>query len=375
MKKSRSGTRLICLAVVLVILLSFSLLAVAQIPSPALLVLEKSDSTLAIVDPATLKVVARVPAGPDPHEVIGSDDGKLAYISNYGGEGSALNTISVIDLVALKPLPAIDLGALYSPHGLAFAGGKLYFTAETSKAIGRYDPATHRVDWILGTGQDRTHMIAVSRSLDQIVTSNVSSGTISILEQVAAKGGYGPPLSANGPDGSQPHPPQPPPSNVVPRKTWEVTNVPAGHGSEGFDVSPDGKEIWVANAQDGTATIIDVASKKVTATVAISVKGANRLKFTPDGEQVLISGLGSRGDNSPSGGNLEVLDAVSRKSIKLLRLGGGSAGILIPPTGDRAYVAVSAKGNIAVVDLKTLEVVARISGGDQPDGMAWVVGK
>jgi YVTN family beta-propeller protein len=376
MKKSRSGTCPICLATVLVILLSLSLHAVAQTPSPALLVLEKSDSTLAIVDPATLKVVARIPAGPDPHEVIASDDGKLAYISNYGGEGSALNTISVIDLVAAKPLPAIDLGALHSPHGLAFAGGKLYFTAETSKAIGRYDPATQRVDWILGTGQDRTHMIAVSKSLDQIVTSNVSSGTISILEQVGrTNGGYGPPPSANGPDGALAHPPPPPRGNAVPRKTWEVTNVAAGRGSEGFDVSPDGKEIWVANAQDGTATIIDLASKKVTATVAIGVKGANRLKFTPDGKQVLISGLGSRGDDSTSGGDLEVLDAVSRKSIKLLQLGGGSAGILIPPTGDRAYVAVSAKGNIAVVDLKTLEVVARISAGNQPDGMAWAVGK
>ncbi len=372
MKKSRSGTRLICLPVTLRLLMSLQ--AVAQIPSPALLVLEKSDSTLAIVDPATLKVVARVPAGPDPHEVIATDDGKFAYVSNYGGEGSALNTISVIDLVAAKPLPAIDLGALHSPHGLAFAGGKLYFTAETSKAIGRYDPATHRVDWILGTGQDRTHMIAVSKSLDQIVTSNVSSGTISILEQVAAKGGYGPP-QANAPFDSQPHPPPPPPGGGVLRKTWEVTNVAAGHGSEGFDVSPDGKEIWVANAQDGTISIIDVAGKGVTATVPISVKGANRLKFTTDGKNVLISGLGSRGDDSTSGGNLEVLDAVSRKSIKLLYLGGGSAGILIPPTGDRAYVAVSAKGNIAVVDLKTLEVVARISAGNQPDGMAWAVRK
>jgi len=361
MKTFHSLNLLACLALIVLVASS----AAAQIPSPALLVLEKSDSTLAIVDPATLKVVARVSAGPDPHEVIASDDGKLAYISNYGGEGSALNTISVVDLIAAKPLPTIDLGALHSPHGLAFSGDKLYFTAETSKAIGRYDPATMRVDWILGTGQDRTHIIAVSSSLDQIVTSNVSSGTISIIEQVAQlNGGYGP------------QGPPPPPGNRSPRKTWQVTNVPAGRGSEGFDVSPNGKEIWVANAQDGTSTIIDVASKKITATVAIAVQGANRLKFTPDGKQVLISGLGRRGDSSASGaGDLEILDADTHKSIKLLNLGGGSAGILIPPTGDRAYIAVSAKGNIAVVDLKTQEVVAKISAGNQPDGMAWAVRK
>jgi DNA-binding beta-propeller fold protein YncE len=114
--------------------------------------------------------------------VVASEDGKLAYISNYGGEGSAMNTISVVDLFARKPLRPIDLGALHSPHGLAFAGGKLYFTAETNKVIGRYDPATQRIDWVLGTGQDRTHMIVVANDLRQIVTSNVSSGTVSIIE-------------------------------------------------------------------------------------------------------------------------------------------------------------------------------------------------
>ena len=362
-----------CLGMMLLVAMRVS----AQIPSPpALLVLEKSDDTLAIVDPESLQVVARVPAGQDPHEVIASDDGKLAYISNYGGEGGTLNTISVVDLVARKALPPIDLGALHSAHGLAFAGGKLYFTAETNKVIGRYDPATQRVDWVLGTGQDRTHMIVVSKNLDQIVTSNVSSGTISIIEQITQQNrGFGPPPGGNGPPGLPPPGGRGGPGGG-PRKTWVVTNVRAGNGAEGFDVSPDGKEIWVANAQDGTATIIDVTSKKVSQTVPISVKGANRLKFTPDGKQVLISGLGGRGGSSTSSGvNLAVLDAATRKEVKLLSLGGGSAGILVAPDGGRAYVAVSTNGNIAVVDLKTLEVIGRVSVGNQPDGLAWAVRK
>src|SRR5437660_10675182 len=180
---------------VLEVLLLGANFAAAQTPSPALLVLEKSDNSLAIVDPANLQIVARVPAGPDQHEIVASPDGKLAYISNYGGSDSALNTISVIDLATRKALSPINLGALRSAHGLAFAGGKLYFTAETNKAVGRYDPATQSVDWVLGTGQDRTHMVAVSENLERIVTSNVSSGTISIIEQVSqtASGFLAPP--------------------------------------------------------------------------------------------------------------------------------------------------------------------------------------
>src|SRR4029077_3429361 len=194
----------------------FCLMAVAILASFAfaqasssLLVLSKSDHTVSIVDPSSLQVLARLPSGPDPHEIIASDDGKLAFISNYGGPDSDLHTISAVDLIARKALPPIDLGGLRSAHGLTFAGGKLYFTAETNKAIGRYDPATQSIDLVLGTGQDRTHMIVVSESLDLIVTSNVSSGTVSILEEGALpNGGFNPP------PGGAASPPSAPPAGV-----------------------------------------------------------------------------------------------------------------------------------------------------------------
>ena len=164
---------------------SAAALAALQVPSApagALLVLAKTDQTLSVVDPSSLKVLGRVPSGPDPHEVAVSDDGRTAYIANYNGGG---NIITPVDLVAMKALPPIDLGALRAPHGVWFAGGKLWFTAEASKAIGRYDPASRKVDWILGTGQNRTHMIHVSRDLGRIVTSNVSSATARTSERGA----------------------------------------------------------------------------------------------------------------------------------------------------------------------------------------------
>src|ERR1035441_8486470 len=209
-------------------------------PAKALLVLAKSDNTLSIVDPGSLVVIATLPSGPDPHEVVASADGKFAYISNYGG--GAYNTISVIDLVEQKALPAVDLGPLRGPHGLVFAGGKVWFTAEAAKAIGSYDPATKKVDWVLGTGQNRTHMILVSEDLKRIVTSNVSSATMTLIEK-SAGGGCG------GGRGPGPGPGGPPPAD------WDETVVPVGRGAEGFDVSPDGKELWAANAQDGTISI------------------------------------------------------------------------------------------------------------------------
>lgn len=102
--------------------------ALPAVPTPAsaLLVLSKRDHTLAIVNPKTLRVVAKVPVGDDPHEVIASTDGKTAYVSNYGG--GALHTIAVVDLVHQTAQKAIELDALHGPHGLAFVGDKLWFT-------------------------------------------------------------------------------------------------------------------------------------------------------------------------------------------------------------------------------------------------------
>ena len=356
--RSRLVSHLGCLGI---LFFSCTRVAGAQTPSPALLVLEKGDNMLAIVDPATLKIVARVPAGPDPHEVESSPDGKLAYISNYGGSDSPLHTITVVDIVAQKALAPIDLGALHSPHGLAFAGGKLYFTAETNRIVGRFDPASQKMDWVMGTGQDRTHMVVVSTDLSHVFTSNVSSGTISILEEVDS------PMPNFGPAQGGP-PPGPPPGGL--RKTWRVTNVPAGRGSEGFDLSPDGKQLWVANAQDGTVTIIDVAAKKALQTFPVPVRG-NRLKITPDGAQVLVSGMAS----GQSKANVVILDFATHKEVKTFDLGGGSAGIQVVPDGSRAYVAVSAKDYIAAIDLKKMEVAGKLPTGKGPDGLAWAIQK
>lgn len=341
-----------------------SLRARAQAPSSALLVLEKSANSVAIVDPATFKIVGRVPAGPDPHEIVVSSNGQLAYISNYGGLGSELNTISVVDIAAQKALPAISLGALHSPHGLWYAGNKLYFTAETNKVVGRYDPASHAIDWILGTGQERTHMVVADETQNRIFTSNVNSGTISIIEQVVLPAPGPPPGAA---PGAAP-PPQPQGSQ---RKDSQISNVPSGRGCEGFDVGINGTEIWAANAQDNTVTVIDVATKKPRLTFPISVERANRLKFTPDGKRVLVSGLGGGPQSSADAANVVVIDVVSHKQIKKFDLGGGSAGILILPDGSRAYVAVSTKDKVVAIDLQKLEVIAELPTGKNPDGLAW----
>lgn len=344
------------LAVFLVSAIGF---AAQSTPGRTLLALSKRSHTLAIVDPNTLQVSARAPVGPDPHEVIASSDGKTAYVSIYGG--GRYHALSVIDLVGQKALPDIDTGALNGPHGLAFVGGKVWFTAEGAKAIATYDPRSAKIDWIMGTGQNRTHMIYVTPDEKQIYTTNVSSATVSILENVILPP-MGPPPGMRPPPGAQP---PAPPSGTQPRRDWNQTVIPVGKGDEGFDVSPDGRELWTANAQDGTLSVVDLTTRTVTATLNAKTFGANRLKFTPDGKLVLISSLGD--------GDLVIYEGALRKEFKRVRIGHGAAGILMDPDGNRAFIACGPDNYVAILDLKTLTVTGQLDVGGEPDGLAWAI--
>jgi YVTN family beta-propeller protein len=304
----------------------------AQPSQGRLLVLNKEDATFVMVDPDSGVVLATVPVGQGPHELVASSDGKYAFASNYGSGAAPGHTISMIDVAAHKELRRIDTAPLSRPHGLAFAGGKLYFTAEANKKIARYDPVADKIDWQFETGQNATHMILPSRDLRTIFTSNIGSDSVSAIQQDA--GG-----------------------------AWSQTVIPVGKGPEGIDLSPNGRDVWSAHSGDGGVSIIDAAAKKVTQTIPLGTRRSNRIKLTPDGKFALVSDM--------TAGELVVVDAPARKAIKRLALGRSPEGILVAPDGDRAFVAVNGDNHVAVIDLKTWTVTKKLQTGNGPDGMAW----
>jgi len=308
----------------------------AQAPGAALLVLNKGDNALAIVDPASGKVLGTVATGVGPHEIVASNDGKFAFVTNYG-EREGGTTLSMIDVAARKETRRVTLGALRRPHGIIFADDKVYFTAELNKLIARYDPAADRVDWMMGTGQDYTHMLVASKDLRQIFTANIGSDSVTAIDRTSDNNGF------------------------------KETLIAVGKGPEGIDISPDGKEVWAANSSDGTVSIIDTATHKVVQTLDLKTKHSNRLKFTLDGTLALVSDAGSD--------EVVVVDAASRKERTRIKVGRVPLGILMEPGGARAYVAASDDQSVAVIDLKTLQVTKHIAAGKDVDGLAWAVAR
>lgn len=296
-----------------------------------LLVLNKNEAQMVVVDPQTLEIVARIPTGDFPHEVITSADGKTAFVANYGAQ-QPNNSLSVIDLVNKKEIKRVDLGGLWRPHGIVEADGKIYFTSEASRTVARYDPAKDKIDWIMGTGQTATHMLVMTPDKKRIYTANIGSDTVTAIN---LEGG-------------------PSPQNIA--------QIAVGRQPEAIDISPDGRELWVGQNGDGNISIIDPETNKVKETFKVG-EVPIRVKFTPDGARVLVS--------DAKAGELIVVDAKTRKEIKRVKTGGTPVGILVQPDGRRAFVALTQADTVKVFDLDAMEFTGEIKPGKTPDGMTW----
>jgi YVTN family beta-propeller protein len=284
-----------------------------------LLVLLRDASALAFVEPGSGTVLGRVPVVADPHEVAVTPDGQTAFVA------SPREGISVIDVRGMKELRRVDPGAGSAPHDVLFLNGKLYFTAEGYKTIGRYDPAANKVEWMLGIGQDGTHMMVLAKDRQTMWVPNRGSNSVSVIDGVVG----GPPK-------------------------FKVTAISVpGKTPEGLDLSPDGRELWAATRGDGGVSIIDTATRKVVQSFNLGLTDANRLKFTADGKVLILDG---------GTGTLVVVDGASRKEIKRLKVApgdSGDGGIFIMPDGSRAYLGLRDDHSVVAVNLKSLEVESR----------------
>ena len=306
-------------------------LVYAQTAKPVLAALNKAESTLAFFDPASMKLMGKVATGNDPHEVVLSTDGKTAFVSNYGAQQPG-SSISVIDVATAKELHRVDLLPLLRPHGLQFIGGKLYFASETNRAIARYDPAANKVDWLMGTGQNGSHMVAGSADQKRFYTANIGSDSVTAFE-----------------------------FQNVPPAASKVIHIPVGKQPEAIDLSPDGKEVWAGLNADGAIDIVDTTANKQTARVAINGR-PYRVRFTPNGKSVVCT--------MPATKELLVIDAATRKETGRMKLESVPLGLAFSADGKTAFITVVEPDAVLKIDLAKMTITGRADPGKGPDGVA-----
>ena len=305
-------------------------IVLGQTPKPVLVVLNKADSTMAIVDPITMKLVGKVPTGDSPHEVVLSADGRTAFVANYGAQTPG-SSLSIIDTVTAKEVRRVDLSPLMRPHGLQMIAGKVYFTAETNRVIARYDPAANKIDWLMGTGQNGSHMVVGDKNQKRFYTANIGSDSITAFEF----------------------------QNVPPAGS-KVTHVAVGKQPEAIDLSPDGKEVWTGLNAEGAIDIVDTSTNTFKEKVKIGGR-PYRVRFTPDGKYVVNTMIETK--------ELLVIDAGTRKEVKRIKLESVPLGIVFSPDGKTAFVSVVNPDYVFKIDLEKGDVTGRVEVGKGPDGI------
>lgn len=329
-----------------------AVLAICVIAAPAaadtLLVANKSEATLSLVDVDSGKVVATVPTGAGPHEVAVSPDGKTAVVADYGQREPG-SSLTVIDVAGAKVLRTIDLGEYRRPHGIVFVGDdRLLATVEASRAVIEVDVARGTVIRAIETGQEVSHMVAVPSSGKRAYVANIGSGSVTVLDLAAGK---------------------------------KLGDVATGAGAEGVAVTPDGSQVWVTNREADTVTLVDPESLEVVATLE-SPSFPIRAEATPDGRWILVTHARSA--------DLAVIDTETRRIARRVpltlgketdtagrlfgdRFGDSSVpiGIEVAPSGQRAFIAHANADAVQVLDLESGKTLAVLEPGKEPDGMAY----
>ncbi len=337
----RLGMRFLLLIVPLAFL---SVLSISREGTPesgsgasVLLVINKGDETLGIVDPLAEKQVATVAeTGVTGHEVIASPDGRTAYVPIYGNSGVGKpgtdgRNIDVIDIASRKVIGNIDFGHGVRPHCplIGPKDGMLYVTTELEKTISIIDPHTLKIVGSIPTGQPESHMLAIAPDGKRGYTANVGPGTVSVLD-------------------------------IANRKTLAV--IPVSGEIQRIAVSTDGKLFFTSDQKKPQLAVIDAASQKIKAWIPLSGFGYGAAT-TPDGRWLVLA--------VRTADKVAVIDLAAMKVAQEIDVPAAPQEVLVRPDGKVAYVSCDASKKIVAIRTSDWTVEKLIDAGPSTDGLAW----
>jgi YVTN family beta-propeller protein len=286
------------------------------------------------------KHLASVPVGQHPHEMVLSPDGRYAYTTDNGtmaievaGEGG--NTVSIVDLRTRKKVGEIDLGKYHRPHGIDIdrEGKRLYVTTENPDQLLVIDPAARRVLKTYDTKGKTSHIVKLGREGKWAYVCNSRSASVSAVNFL----------------------------------TGEVKVIPVGGRPEGSALSNDGKELYVANREGGSISVIDTNSKERVADIKTSQEPV-RLGITADDRTLVYAMLEAQ--------KIGFADARSRKVIAEITIPGRLVSLNLSPDGKLAFASAQWDDTVYVVSVpehKVVRVLKTLPGGG-PDPVLEIPG-
>ena len=306
-----------------------------------LLVDNKGNHTLGIVDPETGREVATVTeTGITGHEVAASPDGRTAYVPLYGNSGVGSpgtdgRTIDVIDLASRRVVSTIDLGRPMRPHCPKFGpkDGLLYVSTELAESVTVIDPKTHKILGSIPTEQPESHMLAITHDGRRIYTANVGPGTVSVLD-------------------------------IAARKTLAVIHV--AKVVQRIAISMDDRYAFTSDESQPRLAVIDTSTNKIARWVELPGIGYGTAP-TFDGRYLLVAVINKN--------QVAVVDLKAMKVARTIDVPAAPQEVLVRPDNRMAYVSCDHSRQVAAIDLRTWKVDKLINTGPATDGLAWAAAR
>lgn len=305
---------------------------------PILLVVNKGDRNIALMDPATGRITATIPTGGiTAHEVTSSPDGRYAYAPIYGDSGVGKpgtngTFVAVIDLQQARVTGRIDFGHGVRPHFPIYDSKRnlLYISTELENSISIIDPATLKSIGSIDTGKPESHMFITAHDGKHAYTANVASGTVSILD-------------------------------LDTRKLLGI--IPVAEKVQRITISPDDRTLYTSDVVKAQLDTIDTATHQITRT-QLSAAGYGAAP-TPDGKFLLIA--------MPTANQVAVVDLQANKVTRTIDVCALPQEVVLNPADPNlAYVScMSANGQVGILDLAAGRMRNAVNTGQTTDGLGW----
>ena len=295
-----------------------------------LVVTNKSPFTASIIDVATGRLLATLPTGRGPHEVVLSSNGRMAVVTDYASNQQP--SLTIIDVPGLAVTRTIPLGQYRAPHGIVFLPGDslVAVTSEATNNLVIVNVVSGEIRRAIDTKHPGSHMVGVTANGLLAYTGDMGSNTVSELD--LRTGAF--------------------------TRSWEVPTTP-----EAINVTPDGSEVWVGSNRTGKVSVLDPKTGALR-TAAEGVQWPYRVLFTPDLKVVIIPDMGKD--------EVRFLDRASHRELSRLSMpGAGPQGVTITPDGRYLFLSLSKQAKVASLDLRTRQGVGHLDAGQTPDGVVY----
>lgn len=324
-----------------VVLAAVPFLASSFTSSAVLIVANKGEQTMGIIDPESGRQVATVPEGGiTGHELIASPDGRTAYVPIYGNSGvgkpgtDGTNMVA-IDIASQKVTGNLDFGKGVRPHCPMFGpkNGLLYVTTELNNTISIINPKSLKIVGTVPTGEPESHMLVISHDGKRGYTANVGPGTVSVLDLIAKK---------------------------------TIAIIPVSKTTQRISISNDDRWVFTADQTTPRLAVIDTKTNKVANWVDLPAM-AYGTAVTPDGRW-LVAAIQKTNQAA-------AVDLKTMKVVHVIDLPKIPQEVLIRPDNKVAYVSCDVSKQVAEISLADWKVNRLIDAGKGVDGLAWAAAR